>query len=72
MPRYIIERDIPEIGTAGRDELREAAENSNTVLNEMKAERKIFNGSTLISPVIKFSASILSQLKVSSIQAMAI
>lgn len=40
MPRYMIERDIPEIGTAGYDELREAAEKSNTVLNDMKAERK--------------------------------
>ena len=40
MPRYIIERDIPEIGSAGHDELREAAEKSNTVLNDMKAERK--------------------------------
>ena len=40
MPRYMIERDIPEIGTAKRDELREAAGKSNAVLNDMKAERK--------------------------------
>ena len=40
MPRYMIERDIPEIGSADRDALREAAEKSNAVLNDMKAERK--------------------------------
>jgi hypothetical protein len=36
----MIERDIPEIGTASDDELREAAGKSNAVLNDMKAERK--------------------------------
>jgi hypothetical protein len=40
MPRYVIERDIPAIGTAEREALREAAHTSNTVLAEMKAERK--------------------------------
>lgn len=40
MPRYMIERDIPEIGTADHNGLREAAEKSNGVLNDMKAERK--------------------------------
>ena len=40
MPRYVIERDIPEIGSAERDALREAAQNSNGVLAEMKAENK--------------------------------
>jgi hypothetical protein len=40
MLRYIIERDIPEIGSSSHDELREAAKKSNLVLNEMKAERK--------------------------------
>lgn len=40
MPRYVIERDIPDIGTAEREALREAAHKSNTVLAEMKAERK--------------------------------
>ena len=40
MPRYVIERDIPAIGTADRDALREAAQKSNSVLAEMKAERK--------------------------------
>jgi len=40
MPRYVIERDIPEIGSAGRDALREAAEKSNGVLAAMKAEQK--------------------------------
>ncbi|MGE3540539.1 MAG: DUF4242 domain-containing protein [Candidatus Tectimicrobiota bacterium] len=40
MPRYVIERDIPAIGSAERDALRDAAHKSNTVLAEMKAERK--------------------------------
>lgn len=40
MPRYVIERDIPEIGSAERDALREAAQNSNGVLAAMKAENK--------------------------------
>ncbi len=40
MPRYVIERDIPAIGTAEREALREAAHTSNTVLAEMKVERK--------------------------------
>ncbi len=40
MPRYVIERDIPEIGSADRDALRAAAQNSNGVLAEMKAEKK--------------------------------
>ena len=40
MPRYVIERDIPEIGSAERDALREASQQSNGVLAEMKAENK--------------------------------
>ena len=40
MPRFVIERNIPSIGTAERAALREAAHKSNTVLAEMKAERK--------------------------------
>jgi hypothetical protein len=40
MPRYVIERDIPEIGSAERAALRDAAAKSNSVLAEMKAERK--------------------------------
>ncbi len=40
MPRYVIERDIPEIGSAERDALREASQKSNGVLAEMKAESK--------------------------------
>ena len=40
MPRYVIERDIPEIGSADRDALRAAAEKSNAVLAAMKAEQK--------------------------------
>ena len=40
MPRYVIERDIPEIGSADRDALRDAASKSNGVLAEMKSEEK--------------------------------
>lgn len=40
MPRFVIERDIPEIGSAERDALREAAHKSNGVLAAMKAEHK--------------------------------
>ncbi|HEY4482469.1 MAG TPA: hypothetical protein VI489_06410 [Candidatus Brocadiaceae bacterium] len=40
MPRYVIERDIPEIGSAEREGLREAAHKSNSVLAEMRAEKK--------------------------------
>ena len=40
MPRYVIERDIPEIGSAEREALRGAAEKSNGVLAEMKSEQK--------------------------------
>ena len=40
MPRYVIEREIPAIGTADREALREAAKRSNGALAEMKAEGK--------------------------------
>ena len=40
MPRYVIERAIPEIGSAERQALREASQQSNKVLAEMKAENK--------------------------------
>ena len=40
MPRFVIERDIPEIGSADRVAMRDAAAKSNSVLAEMKAERK--------------------------------
>ncbi len=40
MPRYIIERDIPAIGTADRDALRDASSKSNGVLKAMHAEGK--------------------------------
>ena len=40
MPRYVIERAIPEVGSLEREQLRDAAEKSNGVLAEMKAERK--------------------------------
>ncbi|PIE58488.1 MAG: hypothetical protein CSA33_03445 [Desulfobulbus propionicus] len=40
MPRYVIERDIPDIGSAEIAAYREAAKTSNGVLAEMKAEKK--------------------------------
>lgn len=40
MPRYVIERDIPDIGSAEREALRDASRKSNGVLAEMKAENK--------------------------------
>lgn len=40
MPRFVIEREIPEIGSAEREALRGAAQKSNGVLAEMKAEKK--------------------------------
>ncbi len=35
MKRYVIERDIPDIGSADRDALRGAAKRSNSVLAEL-------------------------------------
>lgn len=35
MKRYVIERDIPEVGTLDRDQLREAALKSNAALAEL-------------------------------------
>ncbi len=40
MPRFVIERDIPKIGSAERDALRAAAQKSNGVLADMRAEKK--------------------------------
>ena len=40
MPRFVIERAIPDIGSAERDALRDAAQKSNGVLADMKAEKK--------------------------------
>ncbi len=40
MPRFVIERDIPKIGSAERKALRDAAQQSNSVLAEMKSEKK--------------------------------
>jgi hypothetical protein len=40
MPRYVIERDIPEIGSADRDALRGASQKSNSVLAAMKMASK--------------------------------
>ena len=35
MHKYIVERDIPEIGSAARKELRKSAKKSNEVLRDM-------------------------------------
>ena len=40
MPRYVIERAIPDIGSAEREALRGASQKSNSVLAAMKAESK--------------------------------
>ena len=40
MPRFVIERAIPDIGSADRDALRAAAQKSNGVLADMRAESK--------------------------------
>lgn len=40
MNRYVIERDIPAIGSFEREQLRGAAEQSNGVLSAMQAEGK--------------------------------
>lgn len=40
MPRYVIERNIPEIGLTDQDGLRDAANQSNSVLADMKAKQK--------------------------------
>ena len=40
MPRFVIERDIPKIGSADREALRTASQKSNTVLTAMQAEKK--------------------------------
>ena len=40
MPRFVIQRDIPEVGSLEREQLRDAAQKSNGVLAQMKAERK--------------------------------
>jgi hypothetical protein len=38
MKRFIIERDIPEIGSADRDALRAAAEKSNETLKDLGSD----------------------------------
>ena len=36
--KFIIERDIPQVGTLERDQLREAAAKSNTVLRQLGSD----------------------------------
>ena len=38
LKRFIIERDIPAVGSLDRDQLREAAKKSNSVLHELGPE----------------------------------
>lgn len=40
MPTFVIERDLPDIGSADRKTLSEAATKSNGVLDAMRAEGK--------------------------------
>ena len=40
MPRYVIDRAIPDIGSAEREALRDAAKQSNSVLSAMQSEGK--------------------------------
>ncbi|MCY4666117.1 MAG: DUF4242 domain-containing protein [Acidimicrobiaceae bacterium] len=40
MRRFVIERDIPDIGSAEREQLRAAAGQSNSVLKAMQSEGK--------------------------------
>ena len=40
MSRYVIERDIPAIGTVEREALHDAAQHSNAVLAAMQVEQK--------------------------------
>jgi hypothetical protein len=40
MPRFVIERDIPEIGSADREALKGAAQKSNGVLSNMTENGK--------------------------------
>ena len=40
MPKYVIQRDIPDIGSASAEDLHEAATKSNGVLAQMQAENK--------------------------------
>ena len=40
MPRFVIEREIPQIGNADRDALRDASKKSNAVIAAMRAEDK--------------------------------
>lgn len=49
MPRFVIEREIPDVGTFEREQLREAAQGSNGVLAAMKAENKNIQWEPLFS-----------------------
>jgi hypothetical protein len=40
MPRFVIERDLPEIGSADREALKGASQKSNTVLENMRSNNK--------------------------------
>jgi len=40
MPRFVIEREMPKIGSEARETFRAASQKSNGVLAQMKAENK--------------------------------
>ena len=40
MQRYVIERDIPDIGLSEQASLRQGAEASNKILSDMRVEKK--------------------------------
>ena len=40
MPRFLIERDIPDAGTMEREDLQAASAKSNDVLSDMRSESK--------------------------------
>ena len=40
MPKYIIERDIPEIGLSNKEELSQGANKSNEAMGNMAKEKK--------------------------------
>jgi hypothetical protein len=54
LQKFIIERDIPKVGTFEREQLRQAAAKSNDVLRQLGPDIR----SRVMLPIIKPSASI--------------
>ena len=57
MQRYVIERAIPDIGSAEREALKGAAAKSNEVLSAVQGEGKGIQGNTATSPATRRCAS---------------